>query len=123
RYVQQAAVVGETERVIAGRCRDNAPSARLFRQAQEGVARTPLLEAARALQVIQLAMDVRTGQQRQRNGLDARRVVNAAGDAAACGDDVGQRYSVGSHVTPDAKRPASLRLTGPRLPARFSSIF
>ena len=84
-------VVRDALRVVAGRRRDDAAPALLGREQQQRVARAALLEAAGALQVVELAVDVRAGELRQRDRLDAGRVVDAAGDARARGLDVGER--------------------------------
>src|SRR5207245_26713 len=55
------------------------------------VARAPLLEAARALQVVELAVDVRAGQLRQRDRFHAGRLVDRPANALACGLDIGER--------------------------------
>src|SRR4029434_7339786 len=70
---------------------DHAALALLVGQTQQRVACAALLEAAGALQVIELAVDVRAGELRQRNRLDAWRLVNAACNAFARGLDVGER--------------------------------
>jgi hypothetical protein len=49
-------------RVIAGGRRDHAACARLRGQLQQRVARAALLEAAGALEIVELAIDVRAGQ-------------------------------------------------------------
>ena len=88
---EQLRVIGDALRVIAGGRGDHAALALLGRQLQQRVARAALLEAAGALQVVELAVDVRAGELRQRDRLDARRVVDAAGDAFPGGFDVGER--------------------------------
>src|SRR5579864_2187206 len=66
------------------------------RKLQQRIARAAFLEGAGALQIIELAMDVRAGELRQRNRLDAWRFVDAAAYALARGFDVGDR----KHVSP-----------------------
>ena len=87
---QQRAVVGDALRVVARGGGDDAAAARLGGELQQRIARAALLEAAGALQVIELAEDVRAGELRQRNRFDARRQIHAAGDARARGLDVGE---------------------------------
>ena len=76
-------MIGDTLRMIAGGRRDHTALALLIAKKQQCVARAALLEAAGALQVIELAEDVCAGQLRQRDRLDARRLVDAAADAFA----------------------------------------
>ena len=82
RNAEQRAVIGDALRVVAGRRGDHAALALRRRQLQQRVARAALLEAAGALQVVELAVDVRAGQLRQRDRLDARRLVDAAARCA-----------------------------------------
>jgi hypothetical protein len=89
---EELRVIGDSLRVIAGGRGDHAASSLLRRQLQQGVARAALLEAAGALQVIELAVDMRAGELRQRNRFDARRVIDATGDAVAGSLDVGERH-------------------------------
>ena len=89
---EELRVVGDPLRVIAGRGRDHPALARVRRQLEQRIARAAFLEAARALQVVELAVDVRAGQLRQRNRLDARRVIDAAGNPVAGGFDIGERH-------------------------------
>src|SRR6185436_13849185 len=60
------------------------------RELQQRVARAALLEAPGALQIVELAVDVRAGELRQRNRFDAGRVVDAARDPKARSFDVGE---------------------------------
>jgi hypothetical protein len=96
RDAEQRAVICDAERVIAGGGRDDAALTLRRRKLQQRIACAALLEAAGALQVIELAMDVRAGKLRQRDRLDARRFVDAAANALARGFDVGDR----KHVSP-----------------------
>ncbi len=64
---EQPAVVGDALRVVAGGGRDHAALALLGREEQQRVARAALLEAAGALQVVELAVDLRAGEMRQRD--------------------------------------------------------
>ena len=91
RDAEEAAVVGDAERMIAGRGRDHAALALLRREPRQRVARAALLEASGALQIVELAIDVRAGELRKRDRLDARRDVDAARDPLARGLDVGER--------------------------------
>ena len=100
-------MVGDALRVVAGRRRDHAAPALLGREQQQRVARAALLEAAGALQVVELAVDVRAGELRQRDRLDARRQVDAAGDPRAGGFDVGERDHRASRVRTAARCRAS----------------
>ena len=85
---QQAAVVRDALRMVAGRDGDDAGPSGRFRQQQQRVAGAAFLEAAGALQVVELAEDMRAGELRQRYRLDAGRLVDAAADALARGEDV-----------------------------------
>src|SRR5579862_973148 len=89
RDAEQRAVIGDAKRMIARGRRDHAALALRFRKLQKRVARAAFLEAARALQVIELAVDMRAGQLRERNRLDAWRFVNAVADALVRRCDIG----------------------------------
>src|SRR5687768_10824940 len=91
RDAKQAAVIGHAQRVVACRCCNDAAAPLFRRQAQQGIACPAFLEAAGALQIIELAPDARTGELRERNRLDAGRFVNAATDAFPRGEHVVQR--------------------------------
>ena len=59
--VQQTAVVSHPQRMIAGRGGDHAASPLLCGKPLQRVARAAFLEATRALQIVELAEDVRAG--------------------------------------------------------------
>ena len=90
RNAEQSRVIGEALRVIAGRRRDHAAPAFVRRELEQCVARAALLEAAGALQVVELAVNMRAGELRQWNRLDARREIDAARDAHAGSFNVGE---------------------------------
>ncbi len=109
---QQRAVIGDALRVVARRGGDDAATARLRRQPQQRIARAALLEAAGALQVIELAENVRAGELRQRDRFDARRQVHAAGDPRARRLDVGEGQHGGdSRIVRTAARCRAWRRT------------
>ena len=87
---EQAAVVGEAERVVAGGGRDD--SARFLRAVEEeqGVARAAFLEGAGALKIFEFAEDAHAGDFRERNRFRAGGGVDGAGDAGPRGLDIGE---------------------------------
>ncbi len=78
---QQLAMIRQAQRMIAGRGRDHAALPLLIIQQQQGVARAALLEAAGALQVVELAEDVHAAQFGKRNRFGAGGNKNAVGDS------------------------------------------
>ena len=88
---QQAAVIGQAQRMIAGRCGHHAAAALVGREQGQRIARTTLLEAAGALQVFQLAKHPRAGDLSQRDRLGTGGCADAAGNPAASRFDVVER--------------------------------
>jgi hypothetical protein len=89
RDLEQAAVIGDAQRMIGRRRGHDAAAALLGVKLLQRVARAAFLEAAGALQVVELAKNVRAGQLRQPDRLDAGRHVDSARDSLARGFDVG----------------------------------
>jgi hypothetical protein len=106
RNAEQLRVIGDALGVIAGRCGNDAALPRVGRELQQRVARAAFLETAGALQVIELAINVRAGELRKRDRFDAGRVVDASRDPVACGFDIGERDHVGAAVQKRAVRTA-----------------
>ncbi len=88
RDLEQAAVIGQPERMIAGRCRHHAALPPLSIEQQQGVARTALFETAGPLQILQLAIRPGARDLGQRDRLGAGGNVDSAGDTVASGYDV-----------------------------------
>ena len=75
-------LVGERLGVIAGRGGDHAFLFCSAEKLREGVARAAFLEAAGALEIVELAINLHPGELAQRDRLRAGRFVNRALDAA-----------------------------------------
>jgi hypothetical protein len=104
-HTQQFTVIGQAQGMVAGRGRNHSTKALLVVEQKQRVACPPLLEAAGALQIIELAIDVRAADFSQRNRLGTRRKINPIGDAMLGADDVGQRELHGCYpgrLTPGA---------------------
>ena len=98
-------MVGDPLCMVAGGRRDHAALALFGRELQERVARAALLEAAGALQVVELAVDMRAGEPRQRYRFNARREVDAARDAFTRSFDVGESDHRGVLAGQRPRRP------------------
>jgi hypothetical protein len=81
-------VVRDRLRVIAGAHRDHAAAALVGGQRQELVQGAALLERGGELQVLELEEDARAGEPRQGAALDARRLLDGAGDALRRGANI-----------------------------------
>ena len=79
------------QRVIARTRGDDATALGFWREVQHRVARTALLEAARALLVLEFDEDFAASNARKCWGIQARRAFDTVTDAHACRDDVGER--------------------------------
>jgi hypothetical protein len=75
--------MGDRARMIAGRDRDHAPGALRIAQLQQPVGRTPELESAGRLQVVELEMDAPPEPSAQRLGAHERRPAHQGRDCLA----------------------------------------
>ena len=91
---KQLALIGEGLGVIAGGGRDDAALLLFRRQLRQGVARAAFLEAAGALQVLELAENFHARDLAQRNRRLAGRIINRALDSLPRLFDVLQRDHV-----------------------------
>lgn len=83
-------VIGQCECVIAGTRRDDAPLLLLRIQQQQRIPCPPFLKAPRPLQKLQLAIDLAAADFGEGGGIGTGSESNAACDAVAGGDNVGE---------------------------------
>ena len=89
---EQGRVVGDRLRVVARRHRNDATCALLGREAEELVAGAAVLERGGELEVLELHVDVGTGDRGQRDGVGGRCSLDRSGDPRRCRFDVGRGH-------------------------------
>ena len=109
---KELALIGQGLGVVAGGGRDDAALLLFRRQLREGVARAAFLEAAGALQVLELAENLHARDLAQRNRRLAGRIINRAIDSLPCLFDVFQRDH--ARVTYTSRRGAAMFCNGTR---------
>src|SRR4051812_11610644 len=86
--VQQASMISNGERMIAGRCGNSSAPSCFWRKQLQGISRTAFLEAACALEIFQLAENLGAADVRKRNRFNTRTFKDTAGDATPRCEDV-----------------------------------
>ena len=86
-------VVGNTLRMIAGRRGDYTGFTLAIAQCEQSRQRSAFLECRGELQVLELEVDLRTGELRQRSRVQARRIDDGALESGRRVTNVGERYA------------------------------